>query len=470
MPFAKDQLSTEMLLLAFIYVVGAMAVVLVVLALGFIDVGLVRRKNVLDTWIQKLTAALLAGGATLVCGIAIWNWQFNQAFGVPNPLGQAFKDWWVGGTFLTHYAGQLSPTVLPEAEVQQIFVAFFITFSLGTLALIHTGAMERMRPAPLYTMAVVIGLVLSPFVAYMCWGPVGLLSNHGTHDFEGIFPLYVFSGTWVLVLSWRLKPRLGAFLAHPSGTRPAPSNIGLATAGVVLIMFALPFIAIGSTFIIPGTGVFGISMTNSGIGVILVNILASYAGGCVSGIVIAYRRREPVWALLGPLAGSVMCGTLFDIGMPWEVVLVSLLGPPVALGTAVLLRRVRIDEQKVIPLALGPGVVGALLCGFIEWGTKTGGYPGLKGDYALGHATITPWWQLAGILATMVVAAVPCLLICLWFERRRALRVTEEEELAGLDRTFWDTPNEDEEPLVLAGAAAGDDTMPDERYVATTPS
>ena len=39
MPFVKDQLSTEMLLLAFIYFVGAVAVVLVVLALGFIDVG-----------------------------------------------------------------------------------------------------------------------------------------------------------------------------------------------------------------------------------------------------------------------------------------------------------------------------------------------------------------------------------------------------------------------------------------------
>src|SRR4051812_38138424 len=155
MPFVKEQLSTEMLLLAFIYVVGAMAVVLVVLALGFIDVGLVRRKNVLDTWIAKLTAALIAGAGTLVAGIAIWNWQFNQAFGVPNPLGQALKDWWVGGIFVTNYAGQLPFDKLPEAEVQQVFIAFFITFSLATLALIHTGAMERMRPAPLYVMAAV---------------------------------------------------------------------------------------------------------------------------------------------------------------------------------------------------------------------------------------------------------------------------------------------------------------------------
>lgn len=449
MSFAKEQLSTEMLLLSFIYVVGAFAVVLVVLALGFIDVGLVRRKNALDTWVQKLTAALIAGGGTLLAGIAIWNTQFNQAFGVPNPFGQAVKDWWLGGTFMTGYAGQFAFTKLPEAEVQQVFVAFFITFSLGTLALIHTGAMERMRPAPLYTMAFIIGAVLSPFVAYMCWGPVGLLSNHGTHDFDGIFPLYIFSGTWVLVLSWRLKPRLGAFKPHPSGTAPAPANIGLATAGVIMIMFALPFICIGSTFIAPGTGVFGISFTNTGIGIISINVLAAYIGGSISGVIIAYRRREVVWALLGPLAGAVMCGTLFDIGMPWEVFLISLAGPWVALGTAALVRRWGIDEQKVIPLALGPGIVGALVCGFVEWGTKTGGYPGAKGSYALQHATITPWWQLAGIVATMLVAAIPCYLTCLFFERRGKLRVTEAEEIAGLDQTFWGVANSSDE--LLAG-------------------
>jgi ammonia channel protein AmtB len=234
----------------------------------------------------------------------------------------------------------------------------------------------------------------------------------------------------------------------------------MATAGVIIIMFALPFIALGSTFILPETGVFGISMTSTGVGIIVVNILASYCGGAIAGIIIAYRLRQPVWALLGPLAGSVMCGTLFDVGMPWEVLLVSLLGPPVALGTARLVRSWGIDEQKVIPLALGPGVVGALLVGFIEWGTKTGGYPGAKGDYVLQHAEITPWWQLAGIVATMLVAAVPCYLICRAFESRGKLRVTEDEEIVGLDLTFWDTENESVEVLTGAGVGGVGTTAP----------
>jgi ammonia channel protein AmtB len=441
MPFIKEQLTSDNLLLSVLYSVGAVSVVLVVLALGFIDVGLVRRKNTLDTWIQKIVAALVAGGGTLVVGYGIWNWQFNSAFGVPNPLGQALKDWWLGGQFQTHVAGAIDPKVLPEADVQQIFLVFFVVFSMGTLALIHTGAMERMKPAPLYTMAAVIGLVLSPLVAYFCWGPVGPLTNHGTHDFDGIFPLYIFAGTWVAVLSWRLKPRLGAFEPHPSGAAPAAQNVGMVATGVLIIMFALPFIALSSGFIIPGEGFFGISFTESGFGIVLTNIFTAYIGGGIVGAIIAYRRREPVWALMGPLAGAVMTGTLFDVGKPWEVLIVSAFGPVVALLTAALLRRLRIDEPKVIPLALGPGIVGAIVTGFVAWGTKTGGYPGLEGDYALGHAEITPWMQLAGVAVDVALAAIPCLLICLLFEKTTGLRVSEAEEIAGLDATFWRTEN-----------------------------
>ena len=117
-------------------------------------------------------------------------------------------------------------------------------------------------------------------------------------------------------------------------------------------------------------------------------------------------------------------------------------------GTAGLVRRAGIDDQKVIPLALGPGIVGAIVTGFIAWGTPTGGYPGLEGAFALQHAEITPWWQLAGVVVTMLIAALPCFLMCLFFERvGGGLRVTEEQELAGMDDTYWGIPNYDDEAL-----------------------
>jgi ammonium transporter, Amt family len=451
----NEQASTNWILSTFIYTVGAVAVVLVIAGLVFVDKGLVRRRNVLDTVIQKIGAAMIGGLGTLLIGYPIWQWQFNQAFGVPSPLWQAVKDWWLGGALTGTPSRYIDPKLLPEADVQQIFLVFFVTFSMATMALVHTGVVERIKPLPLYVMSFVMGALLSPLVGYLCWGSLSPLTLRGTHDFDGIFPLYITAGTFVLVLAWRVGPRLGAFRPHSSGARPASHNAAFVGVGVLLILFALPFVTIGSGYIVPDDGFYGISMTRTGIGLVIVNVFAAVLGGAAMGLLLAYRRRESTWALLGPLAGVVMCGTVFDVGTAWECLLVGAVGPLVALGTAALLRTAGIDDPKVVPLALGPGVVGALLCGFLEWGTATGGYLGLDGKYAVGVGEITPWWQLAGIVATMLVSGVPALVMCLVFEKLGGLRVPEQAEVDGLDATQWGVSNfaDDLDPGALPGAA-----------------
>lgn len=67
-------------------------------------------------------------------------------------------------------AAYIDPKVLPQADVQQIFLVFFITFTMATMALIHTGVVERIKPVPFYVMSFVVGAVLSPLVGYLCWG------------------------------------------------------------------------------------------------------------------------------------------------------------------------------------------------------------------------------------------------------------------------------------------------------------
>jgi ammonia channel protein AmtB len=436
-----EQASTNWIMAAFIYTLGAMAVVLVLVGLVFIDIGMVRKRNVLDTVIQKVGGAMVGGLGTLVIGYPIWQWQFNQAFGLPSPLWQAIKDWWLGGTFTNTASRHIAPDVLPEADVLQVFLVFFITFTMATVGLIHTGVVERIKPLPFYVMSFVIGAVISPLVGYLCWGSLSPLTLRGTHDFDGVFPLYITAGVFALVLAWRIKPRLGAFVPHPSGARPAGHNVAFVAIGALLIVFALPFVTIGSGFIIPDVGFFGISFTESGLGVVIVNLFAAILGGGVVGLALAYRRREPSWALLGPIAGVVICGTLLDIGTAYGCLILGAFGPLIALGTAMLLKKARIDDPKVVPLALGPGIVGAIATGFIEWGTPTGGYIGLEGKYAVGVAEINPLWQLIGVVVTLAVVGIPALAMCLLFERFGGLRVSEAAELGGLDLHQWGVSN-----------------------------
>ena len=112
------------------YALATVCLLFVVAAIGLIDAGLVRRKNLLDTWVQKLVCAALAGLGMAVIGYSIWEVQFYQAFGIANPVGQAISDWWIGGTALTHFSQNLNPTSFPTADVFQIFVVFFVAYAM----------------------------------------------------------------------------------------------------------------------------------------------------------------------------------------------------------------------------------------------------------------------------------------------------------------------------------------------------
>jgi ammonia channel protein AmtB len=112
--------------------------------------------------------------------------------------------------------------------------------------------------------------------------------------------------------------------------------------------------------------------------------------------------------------------------------------PLITFLTVALLARIRIDEDKVLPLILGPVVYGAIVGGFATWGTKTGGFLGIEsGPHAFQGAEITPWAQLLGIAVSVGLGFIVALVICLVFEKAGRLRVTADEERAGMDATYW---------------------------------
>ena len=123
-------------------------------------------------------------------------------------------------------------------------------------------------------------------------------------------------------------------------------------------------------------------MTTSGIGVVLINIFMAFCGGAVTGAILAYWRHDAVWALLGPLAGYVSGTAGFDVFRPWEMLIVALFAPLFVFAGYKTMAKLKIDEQKVVPLALFGGIYGAIVVGFVKWHTATGGYFGLEGKYA----------------------------------------------------------------------------------------
>jgi ammonia channel protein AmtB len=209
-------------------------------------------------------------------------------------------------------------------------------------------------------------------------------------------------------------------------------------AGVVIIAGMVPFIALGCGFLIPEVGYLGISMTTSGFGLAAINVYAGLFGGALGGLILAYLTRKSYWALLGPLTGFIAGSAMFDIADPWVMLIAAIPAPFTAAGVYHLLERLKIDEKKIIPLALGPGVYAALLPGILYWGTKTGGFVGVtEGEFAFQHAEITLWWQLAALGATLAISVVSGLLIIVGLEKTVGIRTSEADEIVGLDIAYW---------------------------------
>jgi Amt family ammonium transporter len=436
----KSQVTEGNYLEDVFYALATVCLLFIVAAIGLIDAGLVRRKNILDTWVQKIACALIAGGALAVIGYAIWEIQYYNAFAIPHPFKQAIKDWWLFGPNVTTFAQNLDPKVSPSADIYQVFMAFFIAYAMVGGALLHSAGLERVKAAPMYVISLIAGGIVIPVVLWLTWGSVSPLTNKGLHDYIGTFSLYIVVGVWALIIAWRAGPRLGAFRNDARTHGPIPHNLGWSAAGVGILLFAAPFAFLGCGYIVPGTGYFGISGTTSGFGIVTLNIFMAYIGGGIGGALISYRTRNPIMALIGVAAGYIGAGASLDIGKPWQILIVSFLASFVVYGTYLLLYRLKIDDKKIVPLALGGGIYSALAAGIVGAGDKTGGYFGLTGKYALQHATISFGEQIVGVLATLAIALVSGLVVIVGLEKTIGLRVKEEDEVAGLDQTYWLAP------------------------------
>ncbi|HTT93912.1 MAG TPA: hypothetical protein VMF55_04520 [Solirubrobacterales bacterium] len=473
--FFKEQVSTNIFQADIFYAIATVTLFLLVVAVGFIDAGLVQRKNLLDAWIGKFASAFAAGLGMFLIGYAIWQVSFYQAFGIPKPWGEAISQWWAGGVNATSLPQALNPELAPENDVFQVFLVFFVAYAMAGGALLHSAGLERVKHLPMNIIAGVAGTIVMPILLYLTWGSVGPLDKIGVHDYLGTFSLYIFVGTWALIIAWRAGPRVGAFFDEKiDPSRPGtgllshkPHNLGLTAAGVGLALFCVPFLALGCGYIVPGAGYFGISMTNSGFGLVLENVFMSFIGGAITGFAISYITKNPIMALLGPVAGYIGCSTSYDIAKPLGILVISLIAPLVVYGGYLMMQRLRIDDKKIVPLALCGGVYAALAAGIAGAGKATGGYFELtEGDYAFQHASITFGHQLLGVVVTLGISAASGLVLILLLEKTIGLRVDRDKEVEGLDEADWGSgpPHEFEDlppvPAPVAAATATPGTPP----------
>jgi Amt family ammonium transporter len=246
-----------------------------------------------------------------------------------------------------------------------------------------------------------------------------------------------------LVLVRKVGSRPGMYEPHPQVPEYRSSNLGLTTAGVAVIFAGLPMVILSCLFFYAGEGfeAFAVSVTmaDTSVGVAFNNLGLSWAGGALTGAALAYWKRSYIYLLLGPLGGYVACAVAFDVYEPWQTLLVAMGAPLVCYAVYEFSQARRWDEHKLTPLFLGAGTYGIIMVGLVSWGTEKGGHFFLaEGDFAFQNAEINVFWQLIGLVVIVGAGVLTAAILAPILERTTGLRLSEEEQVAGVDSGDWD--------------------------------
>ena len=366
--------------------------------------GLVRSRNVLSVLMQCFAIAGLASILWLMLG-------YSLAFGEGNA--------WIGDFSKAMMSGIGRETVsgtIPES----LFMMFQMTFAIITPALIIGGFAERMKfSAMLLFSGVWLMLVYVP-VTHWVWGG-GWLGEMGLYDFAGGTVVHITAGVAALVSAIVLGPRRG----FPS-TGMMPHNMTMTIAGAGMLWVGWFGFNGGSALAADGNAAMAILVTH-----------ISAATGAMTWMAIEWIRFGKPSAL-GVVTGMVAgLGTITPasgfVGPGGALVIGLLAGSVCFTATQYIKRVLKIDDSlDVFPVHGVGGILGTMLAGVFS-ATTLGVFSGY--GFAEGISSMAGQLkvQFIGVIATVVFTAVVTWIILKVIDAMIGLRVTEEEEIEGLD-------------------------------------
>ncbi|MCA9004371.1 MAG: ammonium transporter [Planctomycetaceae bacterium] len=351
---------------------------------------------------SKNTINILFKNLMDVCvGVLIY---FAVGYGLMYP-GDAGNGYFGYAGFGIGDAGDPGPGVLHP----QVDFLFQVAFA-ATAATIVSGAVAgRLKFSSYLIYSIVLTGIIYPISGYWKWGG-GWLDAKGFYDFAGSIVVHAVGGFAGLAGALVLGPRIGRFKDGKSVPIPG-HNIAQATLGVFILWVGWYGFNPGSQLAFAGT-----DNTNAVMLIATNTTLAAAAGGVGAMILgwIMYGKPDISMALNGVLAGLVGITANCDSVTNIEALIIGVIAGLLVVFGILALEKLKIDD----PVGAFP-VHG--LCGV--WG---GVATGIFGDYDLGV-------QILGSVVIPVYAFVTMFILFTVMKVVGQLRVSEEDELKGLD-------------------------------------
>jgi Amt family ammonium transporter len=380
--------------------------------------GLVRKKNVLGTMMQSF--ALMAV-VTVLWGL----FSFSLAFGSGNSF--------IGGL---HHLLLRGVGAAPDADYAgtiplQTFMVYQLMFAIITPGLIAGAFAERMKFSAMLVFMILWSIVVYDPMAHMVWGKGGLLNaalggRFPTLDFAGGTVVHITSGVSALVCALYLGKRVG----YPKEPMP-PHSVVLSFIGACLLW-------VGWFGFNAGSALSAGSLATSAF--VATHFAAAAAAAGWAGA--EWRRNgkpSTLGAISGSVAGLVAITPASGFVKPMPALAIGLIAGVFCFWMVVKVKAVfgYDDSLDAFGVHGAGGTLGALLTGVFASSAVNPIFKDAQGTTVASgllegnaHQLVN---QLVGVAISWVLAIVGTLVILKVVDLTIGLRVSEEEEVQGLD-------------------------------------
>ncbi|WP_428835764.1 ammonium transporter [Shouchella clausii] len=383
------------------------AILVLLMQGGFIllEAGSTRMKN----------AGHIAGKTIFTVGIAslvFWAVGYGFIYGDGNPfIGMA--DFFFG-----NYAD----------GVGSVDFFFQLTFAAIALTIAFGGFAERGKLAAYAIFAVLFSAFVYPLVAHWIWSDQGWLANLGKQDFAGSTVVHLTGAMAALAATLMLKPRLGKYDKNGKVNDLFGHNQVYTALGVLILWVGWFGFNAGSTG----------GVADAFFGYVALNTQLAAGAGTIAALFLVWAlngKADVPTTLNGTLAGLVAITASCAFVAPWAAVLIGVIGGLIVVVSMNMFDKLKIDDPIFALSVHGvAGVWGTLSNGLFatpELAEMNGGLPGLF--YGGGFEQLGV--QLLSVVVCGVFAFVASYVLLFITKGLLGgnLRVTEEEEILGLD-------------------------------------
>ena len=380
-------------------------VLLMVPGLAMFYGGLVRTKNVIGTMMHSFAAMAIVGVLWVVCGYAMcfgatkgWcGWDSAYLFlGGIDHGERAYYEIEVNGA--TKYIPHL------------VFAMFQGKFAIITPALIAGAFAERVRFRGYCIFIALWSLLIYNPLAHIVWGG-GFLTGKAI-DFAGGTVIHISAGVAGLVCALYLGSRRG----YPE--RPMhPNNLVMTLMGAGLLW----------------VGWFGFnagSSVSSGLNTaqaLTVTQTAAAAGALTWMILegLLHKKATSLGFVSGILAGLVVITPAAGDVQPLAAIILGAIASLLCYGAITLKGKLGYDDSlDVLGIHGVAGVIGAIGLTFFLRSVPEHG------------VAMQLWYQVEGVLVSIVYAAVGTLGLCVLVEKVFGFRMKQQAEMAGMDHSL----------------------------------